>query len=206
MPKIQGPYLALVLSLLFAGTGSRAQTPEPFYAGFNDEWIVNEELSDDTDYQVERSILEAGGRLPRTGKKGKGRYRGGPPEQALYDHMSYDDTLSFHYAPPEFRVVYDHGFERVFYSDNRKRVVSASGTAAGDDQDFSFATWDDDRLLVESRPRDGGWILETYELTGQGQQLQVSLELNPSSFAEPIYITRIYDRVSDREKPMEDAK
>jgi hypothetical protein len=174
------------------------QTP-PEHQAFNGNWVVNEELSDDTDARVERSIREAGGRPPRTDKKGKGRYRGGPEEHALYDHISYDETLEFHYEAPEFRLVYDEGFERVFHSDNRKRVISASGTVAGDNQDFSFATWNGNRLHVESRVRDGGWILERFELLPETSQLKVSLELKPSSFARPIIITRIYDRVTAAE-------
>ncbi|NIN36023.1 MAG: hypothetical protein GTO60_13380, partial [Gammaproteobacteria bacterium] len=50
------------------------------WSGFNGSWRINEELSDDTDEQVELAIREAGGRPPRTAKEGKGRYRGGPPE------------------------------------------------------------------------------------------------------------------------------
>ncbi len=165
------------------------------WSGFNGSWRINEELSDDTDEQVELAIREAGGRPPRTAKEGKGRYRGGPPEHALYDHISYDENLEFNYIPPEFHLRYDYGFERVFHSDNRKRVVSASGSIAGDNQDFSFASWDGYTLLVESRPRDGGWTLERYELLNDGLQLKATLQIKPSSFAFPINITRIYDKV-----------
>ena len=165
----------------------------PGQSAFNGLWVVNEELSDDTDEQVEVAIKKAGG---RTQRGGKGRYKGGPEEQALYDHISYDEVLEFRYTEPEFRLMYAEGFERVFYSDNRRRVISASGTSEHDKQDFSFASWDGDKVLVESRPRDGGWIFETYSLenTEAGEHLRVILELKPSSFADPIYITRIYDR------------
>ena len=163
------------------------------HSRFNGDWVINEELSDDTDKQVEKAIRDAGSKIPRTGKKGKGRYRGGPKEQAIYDHISYDDKLTFQYNIPEFKLEYEEGFERIFYSDNRKRVVSASGTIEGDKQDFSFATWDENTLLVESRPRDGGWIFETYEMDEGETRLILTLELKPSSFAEPIHLIRIYD-------------
>ena len=153
--------LILYLVFLTAGLPLRAQDSES-WSGFNGTWKINEELSDDTDEQVEFAIREAGGRPPRTAKKGKGRYRGGPPEHALYDHISYDDNLFFNYTPPEFHLRYDSEFERVFHSDNRKRVVSASGSVAGDNQDFSFASWDGNTLIVESRVRDNGWTLERY--------------------------------------------
>jgi len=164
--------------------------------GFTGVWVINDELSDDTDKQVEKAIKAAGGKIKRGGKKGKGRYKGGPPEQALYDHISYDEVLQFQYNDPEFRLVYAEDFERMFYSDNRSRTVTASGTSRGDRTDYSFAAWDGAKLLVESRPRDGGWISEVYSLNPETGQLRVELKLKPLSFRVPINIVRIYDRSS----------
>ncbi len=184
----------LLLVLMYISHTSMAQAP-PIRPDYSGNWQINLKLSDDTDKRVEESIRAAGGRPDSGGKRGKGRYKGGPPEQALYDHISYDETLMFEQNEPAFRLIYADGFERVFYSDNRKRVVSASGTATFDKQDFSFASWDGDKLLVESRPRDGGWINETFEILTVSGQLRVTLELKPSSFGEPINIVRIYDRL-----------
>lgn len=187
--------LLLPLALAWRPAAAQAQAGRE---AFNGNWVVNGELSSDTDRQVEIAIISAGGRPPNTGKKGPGRYRGGPEEHALYDHVSYDKNLFFHYAGPEFRLYYDDGYTRVFHDDNRKRVVSASGTSAGDGSDFSFASWDGDRLIVESTVRDGGWIFEQYRLTEGGTRLKVDLELKPASFANPVRITRIYDRRADQ--------
>jgi len=183
---------ATIFSLVFSAKIVIGQEAIPEYKNFLGSWIVNEELSDDTDRQVEIAIRAAGGKLPRTGKKGKGRYRGGPKEHEIYDRISYDDKLNFQYSPPEFKLIYDDGFERTFHSDNRKRVVSASGTISGDNQDFSFASWENKRLLVETRARDGGWIFETLELSEEN--LIITMEIKPSSFAEPINIKRVYIR------------
>jgi hypothetical protein len=184
-----------LIILLSAGQAGYCETTA-LRAGFTGNWIINEKMSDDTDRRVEVSIRAAGGRPDSGGKRGKGRYRGGPAEHALYDHISYDEVLHFSHADPEFRLVYEQGFERVFYSDNRKRVVSASGMNTADKQDFSFASWDGDKLLVESRPRDGGWINETFEIIPASGQLRLTLRLKPSSFGVPIDIVRIYDRVA----------
>jgi hypothetical protein len=170
----------------------KSQDNIPDYSLFLGEWVINEELSDDTDRQVEVAIRAASGRPPKTDKKGKGRYRGGPEEHAVYDHLSYDNTLHFQYQPPEFQLVYDDGYERIFHSDNRKRVVSASGTISGDHLDFSFAAWENNRLLIETRARDGGWIYEVMEASQDS--LTVTLQLKPSSFREPINIKRTYNR------------
>jgi hypothetical protein len=161
------------------------------HSAFNGEWIFDEGLSDDTDKQVEKTIKKAGGRA--TKKKGKGRYKGGPEEQAIYDHISYDEILTISYKKPEFRLTYDEGFNRVFHTDGRGRSVSASGNSTGDNKDFSFASWvNENKFIVESRPRDGGRIAETYSLSADGSQMTVELHLEPRSFMYPIEIIRVY--------------
>jgi len=187
---------SLFLIILLSASQAGHSETSVIRSAFTGNWVINEKLSDDTDRRVEESIRAAGGRPDSGGKRGKGRYRGGPAEHALYDHISYDEVLQFKYADPEFQLVYEQGFERVFYSDNRKRVVSASGMSSADKQDFSFASWDGDKLLVESRPRDGGWINETFEILPTTGQLRLTLRLKPSSFGVPIDIVRVYDRVA----------
>ena len=159
---------------------------------FNGVWVLNEELSDNTDRQIEKAVRKAGGSIRRPQKKGRHLYKGGPPEQELYDHLAYADVLRFHYVEPEFVFLYDNDFRRVFYSDGRGRTVNARGSAAR--QDYSFAAWDGGRLYVEARPRDGGATHEVYSLEAQGQQLRAELEIKPVSFGAPVKITRIYDK------------
>jgi len=166
------------------------------HSGLNGKWIFEEKLSDDTDEQVEKTIKKAGGRATR--KKGKGRYKGGPEEQAIYDHISYDEMLTISYKQPEFSLTYDEGFTRVFHTDGRGRSVSASGKSSGDNKDFSFASWvNKNRFIVESRPRDGGSIAETYSLSEDGNHLTVELHLEPRSFMYPIEIIRVYKKAEN---------
>lgn len=170
-------------------------------SAFNGVWLINEELSDDTDKQVEKAIKASGGKITRTEKKGKGRYKGGPPDQALYDHISYDDVLHFQYKAPEFHLTYDEGFERIFHADGRQRSASASGIPRAERTDFAFASWSgSDKLFVEARPRDGGRTSEEYSLqkseTGE-LLLRVELKLNPLMFAGPLHIVRFYQRKRD---------
>jgi hypothetical protein len=179
--------VAAVASLLMVSSSYA----EHLYQPFNGSWVINEELSDDTDKQVERAIKDGGGKV-RRGKKTKGRYRGGPPSQKLYDHISYDETLSFHYQEPKFRLGYEQGFERVFYSDGRKQVVSAFGENTR--KDYSFAGWEDGVLYVESKPLDAGYIMETYSLQDKGKRLRVEIQAEPATFMAPIKLVRIYDR------------
>jgi len=180
----------IILSLSIPALHARETV---IHSAFNGEWIFEEELSDDTDDQVEKAIKKAGGRA--TKKKGKGRYKGGPEDQAMYDHISYDEMLTISYKQPEFRLTYDEGFNRVFHTDGRGRSVSASGKSAGDNKDFSFASWvNENKFIVESRPLDGGSIAETYSLSADGNQVTVELHLEPRSFRYPIEIIRVYKK------------
>ncbi|MCX2981549.1 hypothetical protein EYC98_11820 [Halieaceae bacterium IMCC14734] len=184
-------YLVLAVAGLMLSPVLKAET-DTLTTAFDGHWVINEELSDDSDRQVEKAIKAGGGKVPR-GKKTKGRYRGGPVEQQLYDHLSYDEELYFSYQEPEFVLRYSEGYERVFYSDGRSQVVSTSRRSKP--LDFSFAGWEAGVLYVESKPLDAGYILEIFTLINDASQLQVQLQLEPASFLAPIRITRVYDRV-----------
>ena len=118
------------------------------------DWIINDELSDNSDDQVEEAI-EAGG-----GKGGRGFfnrkedfYRGGPPEQELYDRISYDDVLSIEHSDPEIKFTYADNFVRVFHTDGRRRTTTANDFYTEGGLDWSSANWEGESLIVEARPR-----------------------------------------------------
>lgn len=159
-------------------------------------WLINEELSEDTDEAVEAAIIEAGGKVSRSWfkKKEKGRYRGGPEEQELYDRISYDNILRIDYTEPEFWFGYADGYQRVFHTDGRTRTVGASDHYANGGKDFSIGQWEGDVLHVEGRPRDGGFTLETYTVEDNGKRLRAELELKPANFGAAVKVVRIYDR------------
>lgn len=185
--------LTLLFILLVGGVlrAAESSAPVPAFAGI---WVVDNNASDDTDKQVELAIKQEGGRLPRTKKKGRGRYRGGPANQAMYDHISYDEILQIKIDTPKIEFIYPKHYRRVFYTDDRSRTVNASGGDHSDRQDYSFGDWENGKLLVESRPRDGGWITETYSLQDKGKRLRLFVRLKPSTFMVPIEIVRIFNR------------
>lgn len=158
--------------------------------GLEGDWVINEELSEDTDEAVEDAIRAAGGKPDSGGRKGKGRYRGGPEEHELYDRASYDNVLSIGIDSPEITFTYADGYRRTFYTDGRGRSVSAKGMST----DYSFADWGEEKLFVESVPRDGGRTREVYSLMANGNQLRAELELKPLGFSVPVKIVRIYNR------------
>jgi len=161
-------------------------------------WVINEDLSDNTDEQVEEAIKAAGGRVERRGlfaKKVEDRYRGGPAEQEMYDRISYDDVLTISYTDPEMVFEYADGFRRVFHTDGRRRSAAVNDYFESGGADFSFGNWNGEQLLVEGRPRDGGYTLETYTLEAQGQRLRIEMTIEPFVFGAPISLVRVFDRM-----------
>ena len=191
-----------VLLILFTAFLAGAQQPQNQSAGAENrqlmagDWIINEELSDNSDDQVEEAIKAGGGKVPRRlfRKRADDSYRGGPPEQELYDRISYDDVLRIEYAEPEFTFTYADDYQRIFHTDGRRRSTTANSFYAEGGEDFSFGNWEAAALVVEARPRDGGFTLETYTLEEDGNRLRVSMTIEPESFRGAISLTRVYDR------------
>ena len=143
--------------------------------GFTGSWVINDELSDNTDDAVEDAIREAGGKVKRRflRKRPEDFYRGGPAEQELYDRISYDDVLTISIEEPELRFEYADSYVRVFHSDGRRRRTTANSFYEEGGSDFSFANWRGSTLVVEARRRDGGFTLGTYTLIDGGSRLKI---------------------------------
>lgn len=157
-------------------------------------WQINEDLSDNTDKQVEVALKADGQKIERRlFDRRKDRYRGGPEEHELYDRISYDQVLEISPQGEHYRFTYEDDFVRNIYTDNRSRTVSLS--AIEEVADFSLGHWEDERFLVEGRVRDGGFTQETYRINSAGQ-LRATFYIKPKSFGHPIELTRIYDRVT----------
>jgi hypothetical protein len=186
-----------VLLMLLALTGALVSAPlQAQDHPLEGSWRINEALSDDPDEAVETAIKAAGGKVERQwfGKKEKGRYRGGPAEHELYDRLSYDEELRIALDDPEVWMGYADGFERIFHTDGRSQSVGASQHYENGGQDFSLGEWEGEVLVVEGRPRDGGFTMETYTLEEGGTRLRVDLEIRPLSFGATIRMVRVYDR------------
>lgn len=163
-------------------------------------WLINEELSDDTDDMVGEAIEAGGGRDSRGFfNRKEDFYRGGPPEHELYDRISYDDVLNIKYMEPEFLFGYEDEYSRVFHTDGRRRRTAANDFYSEGGQDWSSANWEGGALIVEARPRDGGFTIETYTLEANGSRLRVEMLIQPDSFNVPINLVRVFDRMKDQD-------
>jgi hypothetical protein len=192
--KLPAAFFILLAWVIMLPQPTLAQ--ESIVERFSGTWLINEELSEDPDEAIEQAIKDAGGRVRKKwfGKKEKERYRGGPEDQEMYDRITYDDVLRISNDKAEFWFGYEDGFQRVFHTDGRTRSVGASELYAEGAQDFSFGEWDGETLLVEGRPRDGGYSIETYSLMDDGARLKAEFVINPKNFGAIIKLTRIYDR------------
>ena len=185
--------IVLVLWMMLASQWGWSQSTQTGF-DLNGAWNLNLKESDDPDKKIERAIREAGGRPDADGKRGRGRYKGGPKEQEIYDHLIYDETLHIIQNGPEIQMVYAEGFTRSFFTDGRGRTVSASGSSSGDAHDFSFGAWVGNILNVEAKPRDGGWTQESYTVDPVTKQLRVLLKLKPLLFPAVVETQLVYDR------------
>jgi hypothetical protein len=193
--------IQLVKLLVFIGwavIGTQAFSATSDFVG---EWVVDDSLSDNTDDRVEAAIKAGGGKVARRflRRRPEDFYRGGPPEQELYDHISYDDFLKIEVNDPaELRFYYDSGFVRIMHTDGRRRSSGAASYYSDGLNDFSFANWEKEggltTLIVEARPRDGGFTLESYALEDNGSHLRVIMRIEPDNFNAPIELTRVYRR------------
>jgi len=161
--------------------------------GFEGDWVINTELSDNTDKQVEEALRAMGEKVDRCwfGCE-EDRFRGGPEEQELYDRISYDKQLHITLDEPEYLFIYEDNYRRFVYTDGRSQSVSLTGL--DEVEDFSFGHWEGNTLLVEARPRDGGFANETYRLIDEGSHLQVTLYIHPRAFSVPVEMVRVYNR------------
>ena len=196
MPKLNTLYgvLLAAASVFFSQILLAAENPaSEMLVG---RWVIDDDRSDNTDDQVEAAIKEGGGKVKRRwfAKKDDDFYRGGPAEQELYDRISYDDVLTISIDGVQCSFEYADNFTRIFYTDGRKRQSSANSFYSEGGEDFSLSYWENKKLIVEARPRDGGFTLETYSLSDRGNTLTIVMQLEPSSFGAAISLVRVFNR------------
>lgn len=180
---------ALLALLLFVAWPVCAQD----WSLFDGHWVFNEGASDSTDKEVEAALKAMGQRVRSSWfSRDKERYRGGPEEQEMYDRISYDRQLTIEYRENRYRFTYADDWVRPVYTDNRSRSVSLTGLDAI--EDFSFAHWEGNTLIVEGRARDGGFSEERYSLINGGTQLRAEFYILPRTFTTPVELTRVFDR------------
>ncbi len=185
--------LGLFLCLVFFSAQAQ-DNPSPAHFG---HWVINSELSENTDKKVEGALRAMGEKVSRCWLRcEEDRFRGGPAEQELYDRISYDKTLTTEFGEGQYLFTYDDNYQRPVYTDGRSQSVSLTGLDTV--KDFSFAHWEGTTLLVEARPRDGGFANETYSIMDSGNRLRVEMYILPEGFTEAIELVRVYDRVADK--------
>lgn len=186
-------FALLTAGLLLLPGLAAAQHAAPAVPELAGHWVFNEKLSDSTDDQVEKALKAMGQKVKsRWFSRDKEYYRGGPEEQELYDRISYDRVLTIEFGADAYLFTYADDYRRPVYLDDRSRSVSLTGL--DEQEDFSFGHWENAALLVEARPRDGGFADERYRLINNGTQLEASFYIMPGSFRSPVELRRVFDR------------
>jgi hypothetical protein len=80
---------------------------------------------------------------------------------------------------------------RTIYADGRSSEQSfGAGNLA-----VSRATWDNEKLIIETVTTRALYVTETYELNADGNSLAVSVQIENRLWDQPLFIHRVYDRV-----------
>jgi len=191
--------LALLTLVAPAGLAAGPEAWDPAMAG---RWVFDPEASDDVDKMVAKAIRKSGGRikLPEgVGRNDYARFRGGPQDQELYDRLAYDRVFTLRLEDKTLHLAHyeeagsEAPFVRQIGTTRGGRVASATGSAADDRRDYSFAYWDGATLAIETRVRDGGFALERYRLLA-GDRMEVFLRLEPLKFPAALEIVREFER------------
>jgi hypothetical protein len=216
-PRIVLPVLPLLLLALASGSpGQTAGTPaegaNTVAVDLSGLWVLNRELSDDARQKMREGM--EGRRGPgdaRMGGPGGGGMRGpggdmggrsggpmGPPPGG----MGRDDARESMRAilePAEELAVTQSGNEIVIDErDGRTRRLHPNGKKYKTDNGNSEikTSWKDGKLLVETKGRQGGGVLETWELVPDRSRIIVMVKVE-GGFGQGIPLKRIYDRARE---------
>lgn len=90
----------------------------------------------------------------------------------------------------QISITDDTGRTQILYPDGKKHKEQDSGQKTTEIKTH----WDGERLVAESKMGHSGKLTETYELSPDGKQLDVTSRLDNSHLAAPLTIRRVYDK------------
>lgn len=156
-------------------------------------WLLNAKESEDP-RKMMRKATPPRDRFERDEDGGRGRSRALPlPDAArpFTEPWFSDSPLQISAEGPRMSIDYADGTRRTFYTDGRSRIVSAR--EAPDPTGYSSGYWDGDALVVQTQPRDGGRIVERFELSADRQHLRVKMQARPIYAPFSFEVERVYD-------------
>ena len=203
------PALAAASSPINSSSVVPEQPPRSQESGFNEHWVLNQELSENPQEKIPQAMQAARGSGGRSRPPGGGRGgSGGPPAGGARGGGGAGGTGRPGGRPggrgPEMAGIFGGSEELVIvhagnaftirYKDGRERALEIgereSAEAAGAD---GAAYWDANTLVARSEPQEGRVVVERYELVEGAARLVINIELPLPMGGDAISIRRVYD-------------
>jgi hypothetical protein len=176
----------LLLSLLLANVafGDRAVV-------LSGLWTLDKHASDDVKGVLKRLFPRQG---PRFGWRHEIQVGKDPDATRvrLAQLVLSDSDLRISQSGPEITFSYTGEYQRSFFTDGRGQSISATGGTQQAPIGFSFGTWIDGVLLVESRKENGIILYERYRLLEGANVLEQRIEVYLPAAGESTEIRRVF--------------
>jgi hypothetical protein len=161
--------------------------------GFNGQWILNLDESEDGHVKFQAAIREArasgmggGGRRPPPGAGGGNR---GSMQETLRMLVNGAMRLNITVDDSTVTVVTAEGSRMMFYPDGRKIETSVEGAGTIETK----AQWKGNKLVVERKTEGGMKITSNYELKSDGTKLHVKMKFEGGRLPVKVEVLRVYD-------------
>ncbi len=183
--------LGLALALVFLTLATAAlvsscsgpASPAPDPPDLSGTWLLNPQLSEDPREEL-RQDRDARDRLPGGNRARVEPWEGSPLLGSRVFRIEQTDST--------VTVVTPEGSPVVFYVDGRP----VEGKIEGLGEVRTLARWKGEKLEVERRFSGDAKITTTYQLTDEGQQIEVKTKL--SGFVRSFDFRQVYDAVQGR--------
>lgn len=216
--------LLVGLTILAAGCASTkvSETP-PTGVDLSGTWLLNQELSADTEGAIEHAMTQArrsgsnagerggarggkGGGGPGAGAGGSGGQRGSRSESQGQGQGRGSrerlDVLVAELSPSTDQVTIEQTASELIvvygtqweYRHQFGQELTLS--VAGIDGE-RLSGWQEQQYVVETKTENGSTVTEYFRLAPDDNQLQITLTLEAKRLPDPISVTRVYDRVAD---------
>lgn len=171
---------------------------------FHGAWLWASKQSDDARKVITRHLTFvnlSAARLvyTRSGTMRVGNYRHTPTGRQVENTFRLLDSIvpiqplvRIEHEEPAITLIYADGRRREIYTDERDLDASVQTTAARRAQKLAFASWEQDRLVIETHSNAGITVLERYALDRETRRLNVELAIDTPRLPDVLVLNYQY--------------
>jgi hypothetical protein len=175
---------------------------------FHGAWLWVSKQSDDARKAITRQMtfvnLSAARMVhTRSGTMLLGNYRHPPTGKQVENTFRLLDSIvpiqplvRIEHEEPAITLIYADGRRREIYTDERDLDVSVQTTAARRAQKLVFASWEQNRLVIETNSNAGITVLERYALDRETKWLYVELAIDVPRLPDVLVLNYRYQPVT----------